>query len=147
MPKLHKMSIRRHKVISHTFLVHSLFLLVVPFLNKAANALYRKFETNYPEMKLCGLVPNFYIHVSACERFTYSQIVPQTQYSRIGGRSWEYINCSQIHEYRNWERGRAVSFPGIFVSNFRCRELGKHSSAFVIDGMESWTTESTMSSI
>ncbi len=33
--------------------------------------------------------------------------------------SWEYINCSEIHECRNWERGRAVSFLGIFVSNFR----------------------------
>ncbi len=25
-------------------------------------------------------------------------------------RAWEYINPSQIHECRNWERGRAVSF-------------------------------------
>ncbi len=29
------------------------------------------------------------------------------------------INRSQIHECRNWERGRAVSFLGIFVSNFQ----------------------------
>ncbi len=33
--------------------------------------------------------------------------------------TWEYINRSQIHECRNWERGHAVSFLGIFVSNFR----------------------------
>ena len=26
---------------------------------------------------------------------------------------------ARIHEYRNWERGRTVSFLGIFVSNFR----------------------------
>ncbi len=34
-------------------------------------------------------------------------------------RAREYINRSQIlvHEYGNWERGRAVSFLGIFVSN------------------------------
>ncbi len=30
-----------------------------------------------------------------------------------------YINRSQIHKCRNKERGRAVSFLGIFISNFR----------------------------
>ncbi len=30
-----------------------------------------------------------------------------------------HINRSQIHECRNWEKGRAVSFLGIFGSNFR----------------------------
>ncbi len=34
-------------------------------------------------------------------------------------RSWEYINCSQTHEYGNWDCGRAIPFLGIFVSNFR----------------------------
>jgi len=34
-------------------------------------------------------------------------------------RSWEYINRSQIHESRNWERGRAVSFLRIFVTNLQ----------------------------
>jgi hypothetical protein len=29
--------------------------------------------------------------------------------------AWEYINRSQIHECRNWERGHAVLFLGIFV--------------------------------
>jgi hypothetical protein len=29
------------------------------------------------------------------------------------------VNPSQIHECRNWERGSAVSFLGIFVSNFQ----------------------------
>ncbi len=33
--------------------------------------------------------------------------------------SWQYINFSQIHECRSWERGRAVSFLGLFVANFR----------------------------
>ncbi len=33
-------------------------------------------------------------------------------------RSGEYINRSEIHEYRNWEQGRAVSFLEIYVSNF-----------------------------
>ncbi len=30
-----------------------------------------------------------------------------------------YINCSQIHECRNRERDRTVSFLGIYKSNFR----------------------------
>ncbi len=36
----------------------------------------------------------------------------------VADRLWEYVNRSQIHECRNWKRGRAVSFMGIFVSNF-----------------------------
>ncbi len=39
-------------------------------------------------------------------------------------RLWEYKNRSQIHECINWERGRAVSFLGIFVSNFRDSAFG-----------------------
>jgi hypothetical protein len=31
-------------------------------------------------------------------------------------RSWEYLNRSPEHECRNWDRGRAVSFRGIFFS-------------------------------
>jgi hypothetical protein len=32
--------------------------------SSTANALYRKFETTIPEMKLPDPVPNFYVHVS-----------------------------------------------------------------------------------
>jgi hypothetical protein len=36
-------------------------------------------------------------------------------------------NRSQIHVCRNWERGRAVSFLEICVSNFRCSVFhGRH---------------------
>jgi hypothetical protein len=31
-------------------------------------------------------------------------------------RSWDYINRSQIHKCGNWERGRAVSFLGIYIN-------------------------------
>ncbi len=41
-------------------------------------------------------------------------------------RSWEYINRSQTVECRNWERGRPVSFLGIFVSNFRNSAFALH---------------------
>ncbi len=71
------------------------------------------------EMKLYGLVPNFYIHM--CERFVYShdRSANAIQQNRQTDRGNIHINCSQIHECRNWKRGRAVSFMGIFVSNFR----------------------------
>ncbi len=41
-------------------------------------------------------------------------------------RSWYCINRSQIHEVRNWERGRAVLSLGIFVSNFRYSAFAVH---------------------
>jgi hypothetical protein len=37
-----------------------------------------------PEIKLRGLVPNFYIHVSLSNLYI-PMIGPQTQYSKIGG--------------------------------------------------------------
>jgi hypothetical protein len=58
-------------------------------------------------------------HACIRERFIYS--LDRSTYSaaaKQADRSWEYINRWQIHEWRNWERGRAVSFLGIFVSNF-----------------------------
>ncbi len=38
----------------------------------------------FPEMKLRGFVPNFYIHVSVSD-LCIPTIGPQTQYSKIGG--------------------------------------------------------------
>jgi hypothetical protein len=59
-------------------------------------------------MKLCGLFPSFYIRVSVSDLYI-STIGPQTLYSKIGGRSWEYINRSQIHEMQKL-RTRPRSF-------------------------------------
>jgi hypothetical protein len=59
-------------------------------------------------MKLCGLVPNFLIHVYVSDLY-----IPTIGQNRQTDRS-------QIHECRNWERDRAVSFLRIFVSIFRC---------------------------
>jgi hypothetical protein len=53
-------------------------------------------------MKLLGLVPNFYIHVSVSDLYIPTISPPILLY------------C-----VRNWERGRAVFFLGIFVSNLR----------------------------
>ncbi len=53
----------------------------------------------FPKMKLRDLVPNSYIQVSVTDR------------------SWEYINCSQIHECGNWETEHNYS---VFVNNLDC---------------------------
>ncbi len=79
----------------------------------------------FPEMKLLGLVPNFCIHVSVSDLYIPT-ISPPILLYYVCGRSWGYVNRSQeIHECRNWEWGRAVSFLGIFVSNFRYSALTK----------------------
>ncbi len=35
-------------------------------------------------------------------------------------RSWEYINCSQIHKCGYWDWGRAIPRKGIYKRNCRC---------------------------
>jgi hypothetical protein len=72
----------------------------------------------FPEMKLRSLVPNYHIHVSV-STFYIPTICPPILLQQIGGQIVGMYNRSQIHECRNWERGRAVSFLGLFVSNFR----------------------------
>ncbi len=64
-------------------------------------------------------------HLCICERFIYSQ--DQSVYFAATKQvdwSWEYINCSQIHECRNWERGHAVSFLEKHKSDFRYMQFG-----------------------
>jgi hypothetical protein len=103
------------------------------------------------EMKLRGLVPNFYIHVSVSDLYIPT-IGPQTQYSTLGGPIMEIKNRSQIHECRNWERGRTTTFLRIFVSNFRYsvtqtnRSLGSCSEAPWTPGV-SWTSSGRSSSM
>jgi len=48
-------------------------------------------------------------------------IYPKTQYRKIGRQIVGIYKYIKRHEYRSWERGRAVSFLGIFVLNFRHR--------------------------
>jgi hypothetical protein len=69
------------------------------------------------EMKLRGLLPNFYIHVSVID-LCIPMIGPHTQCSKIGGSIVGIYKPLTVHACRNWERGRAVSFLGVFVSNF-----------------------------
>ncbi len=63
-------------------------------------------------------------HSSVCERFIYSH--NRAAYSSPGkyvDRSWEYINHSQTHECRNWDRGHAIPRKGIHKWDFRCSAL------------------------
>jgi hypothetical protein len=68
----------------------------------------------FPEMKLCGLVPNSYIHVSVSDLYIPRNVLPillqQNMWIDPGNM---YINRAQIQECGYWERGHAVSFLGI----------------------------------
>ncbi len=87
------------------------------------------YEYEFPEMKLHGLViskTELYCSVSQypnsciCEQFIYFQ--DWSAYfaaAEKADRSWEYENRSKIHEFRNWDRGRAVSFLGRHKLDFR----------------------------
>jgi hypothetical protein len=73
-------------------------------------------------MKLRGLVPNFYINLSVGDLFIpkdrsayYAALPLRTDRGIISNRSQKH----ECNECRNWDRGRAVSFLGIFVSSFR----------------------------
>jgi hypothetical protein len=85
----------------------------------------------FPKMKLCGLVPTFCIHISVSDLYI-PKISPPTLLFAFVDRSWDYIHRSQIHECRNWERGRAVSFLGIFVSNFQYSVFAVHVNRLTI---------------
>jgi hypothetical protein len=70
-----------------------------------------KSEQIFPDMKLRGLVPNAYIHVSLSDLYVYSH----DQSGNFAAAKqvdlpWECINCTQIHECGNWERDGAVHF-------------------------------------
>ncbi len=69
-------------------------------------------------MKLHGLVPSFCIHLSVSDLYIPTIGPPILPYW-VCGLIIGLYNRSQIHEYGNWERVRAVSFLGIFVLNFR----------------------------
>ncbi len=68
-----------------------------------------------PDMKLRGLVPNFHIHVTVSDLYSHNR----STYFAAGRPTVGIFNRSHKHEFGNWEWGRAVSFLGIFVSNFR----------------------------
>ncbi len=82
------------------------------------STLHREFETNIPGNETAR--PHFqFLHSCICERFfIFPRSVRLFCCLAFADRSWEYINCSQTQECRNWEWGCAVSFLGIFISSF-----------------------------
>ncbi len=85
----------------------------------------------FPEGKLCSLVTSKtefwcsvsqFLHTYICERFIYFQdrsvfFAP----AKYVDWSWEYINRSQTHKFRNWDWGRTISFQEIHKLNFLFR--------------------------
>jgi hypothetical protein len=66
-------------------------------------------ENKFPERKLRGLSPNFYIHISGERFLLYPPSVCLFGCSRIGGPILGiYKELIQMNEYGNWEQGRAV---------------------------------------
>jgi hypothetical protein len=58
----------------------------------------------FPEMQLCGLFPNSYIHVSASDLYIprICLHICQLQENRQSDPGNTYINRSKIHECENW---------------------------------------------
>jgi hypothetical protein len=68
----------------------------------------------FPKQNYNVLSPSFHIHVSVSNLYILRIGLPiLLQPITVNRPSWEYINRSQKHECRNWERGRAVEFLGI----------------------------------
>ncbi len=91
----------------------------------------------FPEMKVRGLVPNFYTHESVSDLYisTISRLLCCIAFV---DQSWENINRSQIHECGNWECRRAVSFLGIFVSKFLVQCICSVSPTHTVDPKTRW---------
>ncbi len=81
-------------------------------------ALQRKSHLCIPFLGI-GRLPSQ--HSCVCERFINSQ--DRSTYFLQQNRQIDcgniYVNRSLTHERGNWDCGRAISFLGIFVSNFR----------------------------
>ncbi len=76
-------------------------------------ALQRHFTENskriFPEMKLRGLSPNCYIHVSVSDLYI-PRLVCLFCCRKLVEQSWECINRSEKYECGNWNWSRAVLF-------------------------------------
>jgi hypothetical protein len=85
--------------------------------------LNQKIETNIPRNETARPRSQF-LHSCIGERFIYSH----------DRSAYFAIKRSQIHECRNWERGRTVSFLGVIVSTFRY-------NAFAVNLSGLWLSE------
>ncbi len=101
----------------------------------------------FKEMKLCGLSPNSYIHVSVSDFYIPRIGLPiLLQENKRTGRMWcmgIYKSLTGIHECGNWDSGRAGSFLGVYKSDFLCSEeatvekrSGSRNNGWKQDGMK-----------
>jgi hypothetical protein len=87
----------------------------------------------FPEMKLRGLVPNFYIHISVSDLYIPMIGLPILLYC-IVDRSWEYtcISGSQIHAFTA-HTNRSILRRQIFIAClFLCTNYLKQTLAYPI---------------
>ncbi len=74
--------------------------------------------SSFPNRIIMFCLP--FLHSFICERFIFFQ--DRSVYfaaAKYVDRSWEYINCSQTHECRNWDWGCPISLPGIHKLYYR----------------------------
>jgi hypothetical protein len=60
-------------------------------------------------MKLRGLIPNFYVHVSVSNFCIFPRSVRLFCCIAFTDQSWDFINHSQIHVCKNWKVGSFIS--------------------------------------
>ncbi len=76
-------------------------------------------DSLFPKQNFNYLSPSFHIHVSLSDLYIPRIGLPSLLQPNRQTDPGKYINRSQIHEGRNWERGRTVSFLGIHKSDFQ----------------------------
>jgi hypothetical protein len=62
----------------------------------------------FPETKKCCVSPNFYVHISVSDLYIPRIGLPIRLQQNRWIEPWEYINCSQMCKYGNWEQGCTV---------------------------------------
>ncbi len=95
----------------------------------------KRFEFMYSQKRNCAasVLVSTFMYLWAIYIYSHNRFGPPIflQQKRQTDRRNICINRSQKHDCKNWERGRAVSFLGIFVSNFRYCVLAVYATLLV----------------
>ncbi len=83
---------------------------------------YRKLGKKFPERKLRGLNPNFYLHISVSDFYcTFRRSACLFRCSNIGGPILGiYINRSQMYEYGTGNKAAQFDFWDYIYLNLLC---------------------------